>query len=694
MQHTWDEFRKAYENEQVARLTFCDLCEDLMRLKYPDHNIIKSADILENDTSKVDNQGKNSIIYLPKFFTDGISNSRKGQIRKSLNDNLPFMKTNDIKKWVLIVPTKLTSEETSWWENWTSRIAKENGLELLLIDSKAIFGLLADFKITGKWFESEHKYTSDVDGNSDDLLDFSSDVAVVEEPKAEPETHTTTTTTTTTVTTQTIKTVSAPNAEAVAAAISAAASPIIAEAAPVAAAHKPVAATNITNSQEPKIGELENTIKFKEQFEELELLHKTNLTDKQRKIFDLRREVSKVPNYLNDFEFGDLSNTPASDLIYKADAYATKYQPSRALYIYEYIKYKNILPDNRKSEIDAGIRENSNTLSFMYKMIKGDLLFATRDYINAYEEYEDAAELKDGENAEANSKKFEAQGEALLEVGDFANAAECFKTARNYNVADENLKKRYEIAKSLDKSTNFFKNKWLRWLNIFIAPFAYWNAQRKDPSIKENAHAKKLRRKAWWGLITVLLLLLGVAAIFFIGKYLANKAVQPEIETTAIQTPHDVQMNLGDYYMEHFSNDNPHYIDSAITAYKRAIRYDNTDTVAQRKYRNAENRRNAYITEVQNNINSDTTYFLSMRRPTEGLWLFKYRYDKNDLSKGKFGYVDTTGNIVIPPMFDFNYLKMKGAGETFCNGKALVCLKIGNDTTYFFIDNRGNKIEE
>ena len=146
--------------------------------------------------------------------------------------------------------------------------------------------------------------------------------------------------------------------------------------------------------------------------------------------------------------------------------------------------------------------------------------------------------------------------------------------------------------------------------------------------------------------------------------------------------------------MENFSNDNPHFIDSAITAYKRAIRYDNTDTVAQRKYRNAENRRNAYITEVQNNINSDTTYFLSMRRPTEGLWLFKYRYDKNDLSKGKFGYVDTTGKIVIPPMFDFNYRKMEGAGETFCNGKALVCLKIGNDTTYFFIDNRGNKIEE
>gem|GEM_PF-5182394 len=459
------------------------------------------------------------------------------------------------------------------------------------------------------------------------------------------------------------------------------------------AAAAPIAAT-ATNSEEPTIEQLVNTFKFKQLFEELELLHKTSLNQKQREIFDRRREESKVANYLNDFEFGDLSNTSLSDLIYKADAYSAKSQYSRALYIYEYINFKGNVAADRKDEIDTGIAENCENLQFMYKMMKGDLLFATRDYINAYEEYEEAAELKDGENAEANSKKFEAQGEALLEVGDFTNAADCFKTALNYNVADDNLKKRYEIAKSLDKGTNFFKNKWLRWLNIFIAPFAYWNARRKDPNISENAHAKKLRRKAWWGVITVLLLLLGVAAIFFIGKFIADKTTQPEIETQALQTPQELQISLGDYYMANFSNENPHYIDSAITAYKRAIRYDNTDTATQRKYRNAENRRIAYINEVQNNINNDTTYFLSMRRPTEGLWLFKYRYDKSDLSKGKFGYADTTGKIVIAPMFDFNYRKMEGAGETFCNGKALVCLKVGQDTIYFHIDNRGNKIEE
>ena len=679
MQHTWDEFRKAYENEQVARLAFCDLCEDIMRLKYPDHNIFKSVDILENDTSKADTNGKESVIYLPKFFTDGVSNSRKGQIRKSLNDNLPFMRVNGINKWVLFVPTKLSSEESSWWENWTSRIAKENGTELTIYDSKAIFGLLSDFKLTGKWFQSEHEYTSDVQPDGNELLDFAFDIGGLDDEtaKSEPETHTTTTTTTTTVTTQTIKTISAPKPET------------------FAAAAIPTANTaSSINSQEPTIEQLDNTFKFKQLFEDLELLHKTQLNQKQRAVFDKRRENSKVANYLNDFEFGDLSSTTTSDLIYKADAYAAKNQYSKALYILEYIAFKNQISDDRKDELNTGITENCDNLNFMYKMMKGDLLFASRDFINASEEYEEAANLKDGENSEANSKKLEARGEALLEVGDFANAAECFKTALSYNVADDNLKKRYQIAKSLDKGTNFFKSKWLRWLNIFIAPFAYWNARRKDPTIVENEHAKKLRRKAWWGVITVLLLVLGVVAIFLIGRYLASKAVQPEIETNAIQTPHEIQINLGDYYMENFSNENPHYIDSAIAAYKRAIRYDNTDTATQRKYRNAENRRTAYINEVQNNIDNDTTYFLSMRRPTEGLWLFKYRYDKSDPSKGKFGYTDTAMNVIIPPMFDFNYRKMEGAGETFCNGRALVCLKVGQDTIYFHIDNRGNKIEE
>ena len=70
-------------------------------------------------------------------------------------------------------------------------------------------------------------------------------------------------------------------------------------------------------------------------------------------------------------------------------------------------------------------------------------------------------------------------------------------------------------------------------------------------------------------------------------------------------------------------------------------------------------------------------------------------YDPEDKTKGKFGFVDTLGNVIIAPMFDFNYKNMNEQGETFYNGKAKVCLKVAdNDTVYFYIDQRGNKIED
>lgn len=148
--------------------------------------------------------------------------------------------------------------------------------------------------------------------------------------------------------------------------------------------------------------------------------------------------------------------------------------------------------------------------------------------------------------------------------------------------------------------------------------------------------------------------------------------------------------------MDRISPETPHYIDSAITAYQRALRIDNTDTAAETGYQKACVERANYLNQVQRNIRVDSaSYFLSMRRPTEGLRLFKYIYDPSDRSKGKFGFVDTLGNVIIAPMFDFNYGRMNENGETFYNGRAKVCLKVAEyDTVYFYIDQRGNEIKE
>ena len=148
--------------------------------------------------------------------------------------------------------------------------------------------------------------------------------------------------------------------------------------------------------------------------------------------------------------------------------------------------------------------------------------------------------------------------------------------------------------------------------------------------------------------------------------------------------------------MQKITPETPHYIDSAIVAYQRAVRIDNTDEAAQKGYLTACKAMADYINQVQQHISTDSAeYFLSMRRPTEGLRLFKYLYDTEDKTKGKFGFVDTLGNVVIAPLFDFNYRTMDGQGETFYNGRAKVCLKVADsDTVYFYIDQRGNRIDE
>ena len=187
-----------------------------------------------------------------------------------------------------------------------------------------------------------------------------------------------------------------------------------------------------------------------------------------------------------------------------------------------------------------------------------------------------------------------------------------------------------------------------------------------------------------------------VQLVFFLVHKIKQAAQVDDIYTAQSATPYQINMEKGNYYLQNITPETPHYIDSAAECFSRAIRYQNTDTAAQNALRIAENCRRQYIDQVQHDISTDSAqYFLRMRRPTEGLTLFKYTYDQNDTTKGKFGYVDTNMRVVIPPYYDFNYCKMDQTGETFRNGRAKVCLKVAdNDTVYFFIDRQGNPIEE
>lgn len=793
MEFNWDDFKSKYSNEQEARQGFAQLCETIMQRQYPDFIVKNSDTIKEYDKTEDKSLDRKCIIYLPKYFLDGVSNSRKGQIRKALNDNLPYMKANKIEQWFLLMPLKFSPEESNWWENWSLRIKQENAITPTAILSDDIVELVAKHGIDFKGLEKIAEQRA-ADEPVDFVFDDETPEATATDPIAETvvehiveptvetvetiinednDTKTTTTTTTKTTTVTTVTTTepaaptpapAAPEPEPVVveapkpdtkllAAANAAAHQIVATASPEDG-NRTIAITITDNDKktadkktaddkksassaapeesstkkvrEPNLNQLKMTYNFKQKFEELEAqklaLPKDGDNNGQRGIFDRRRDLSNVKNYLNDFVFGDLSNFKGKELVKKAQIYVTNEQYSRGLYIYEYAYAKKLVEKDIMDDYKKGVAEAEFKLNYKYHMIDGDLKFAKGDYINAHDAYERAVNTKEAfaekikgsmsyslesdtyspsiRDNEAETKLLEAKAEALLHINEYQEAVDNFKLATDEDPDNKELANRYKLAQKLLKWDNLYNNKWIGWLSPLWAPVHYLFVVNKHKDIQDLKIYKTIRRRSWIGLIIWLLIIGLIAALYFmkghIGFVSSGTDDGAQTSAQAPTTPLDLCLYKGDRYMEMLSPATPHYIDSAIYAYHRALRYDNTDTIAKPRYNKAMIKKNEMVTEIQRNIREDSaTYFLSMRRPTEGLRLFKYKYDPSDTSKRKFGFVDTLGNIVIPPFFDFNYMKMNGQGETFYNGRAKVCLVVApGDTAYFYIDKRGNKIDE
>ncbi|MCR5454856.1 MAG: hypothetical protein K6F33_07720 [Bacteroidales bacterium] len=762
MEFNWDDFKKKYSNEQEARQGFALLCEMIMQKHYPDFFAKNSDTIKETENTEDTTLDRKCIIFLPKYFLDGVSNSRKGQIRKALNDNLPYMKANKIEQWVLMMPLEFSPEEKNWWENWSLRIKQENGVTPIALLSSQIVALVAKYGIEFKGVEKIAQEEGTVDFVFEDDIEDDTVVEQVVEPTVETvdvvvnddETTTTTkTTTTTTITTVTTTEPTTPREPKVT--IAPIPNPKLVGAAAAAASNiaetidpesnQTIAITisdndssddsqeqaeteddsnDTSNVPEPTLNQLKRSYDFKLKFEDLETkklaLPKDGKNNGQRGVFDRRRDASYVKNYLNDFVFGDLSNFKGKELVKKAQIYVTNEQYSRGLYIYEYAFKKRLVGEDLILDYKKGTDEAEFKLNYKYQMIKGDLLFAQKDFINAADAYEKAKDLKKDfvkkhENTDSNSmesytysplirdneasvKYLEAKAEALLHINEYEEAATNFLEALKEDPENKQILNRYELANDLQRWSSWYNNPWLSWLSPLWAPFHYHIFVKKNDGIEDLTITKTIKRRSRIGFIVWALLILIAVGIYFLKGRISMGGDDNGLLTTAQapSTPLELCISKGDRYMQILSADTPHYIDSAIYMYRRAIRIDNTDTIAVQRYNNAMIEKGNMIAQIQQNISNDSaTYFLSMRRPTEGLRLFKYKYDPNDPQKGKFGFVDTLGNIVIPPFFDFNYKSMDEQGETFYNGKAKVCLEVApNDTVYFFIDQRGNKIDE
>ena len=283
----------------------------------------------------------------------------------------------------------------------------------------------------------------------------------------------------------------------------------------------------------------------------------------------------------------------------------------------------------------------------------------------------------------------------MFKQENYKKALEYYSKAQKIKKNDKTLSKQRN-AFWLAKAEKFFN---FPLFNVFLSPLGYWYANSIIPNKKTKAKLKTSVKKAAIALSLTIIFLFLIFAILKITS--TNSKIKPLLRTeyksdTAplkAVSPADIAISRGDYYMKKLSIANIYLVDSAINSYLRAISFDSKNKKAYKKLLKAEKYKKDYIKKAQVRILSQKNkYFISMRRFSDGLQLFKYVYDQNNRNLGKYGYVDTLMNIIIPPVYDFDYNRMYKGTENFINSKALVCLKLSNRDTLFMDINKQNKI--
>jgi hypothetical protein len=117
----WTDLTHLYGNKEGARAAFENACEMVIRAHYPLKDVrairVHQGDggidvyVGELGTSPID-------VYQCKYFTDGVGNSQKQQIRNSYTAAIG---SSDFKvdNWFLCLPIDLSIEEAKWFTGWS-----------------------------------------------------------------------------------------------------------------------------------------------------------------------------------------------------------------------------------------------------------------------------------------------------------------------------------------------------------------------------------------------------------------------------------------------------------------------------------------------------------------------------------------------------------------------------------------------
>ena len=390
-------------------------------------------------------------------------------------------------------------------------------------------------------------------------------------------------------------------------------------------------------------------------------------------------------------------NQLTTDLYYFAKLNRINEKYEKALIYYEELLKRDDLGEAIPID-QEDIRETcnfcGNKIYAINKIYEGDYYYTTKELITSLNCYEKSLKLYP-EDKNTFVKYNETFGDSLLSENLFLEARKKYAKAKKIEPNNEIIEEKTLFALYMIRGNKLFAKAPASLLNPLFSPYYYNKATKID---NENKYLKTRKTQANKKLFYILSITVAIILLFLVIKVLPplpSRSVKT-VKALPVVTMYDVAMEKGNYYYNNFSNHNAHYLDSAMVFYRKAIYYKPSDSLAPIRYESSRERHQQFINDIQTKIKLDTTaYFTAIRSEKEGLRLFKYTFEPYDKDNGKYGYIDKNYNIIIPPIYDFNQANMKNIGESFNNGKALVCLNTkSNNTIYFLIDKRGTRVSK
>ena len=749
MEQFWKDFILKHGGEYSAREKFDHLCLELLEYHYPGKQIINA-----NKIDKIQSFHDLLLVYLPKLFTDSLNVSRKSQIRKAFNKTIQAAETHNLKifKWIVCTTHILTPSELKWWNQWKYRNEEQYKIDIELLDGQQIYDLLKKYSLLDKWItDKQEKSKTQAETQDREILDleFSAEPASIEQSPVQQEQ--TSGQTDETAQTQPVDN-ETPTPEQTGNETTQENQHLQQDVSTTADDQQPETQENTQNQdtqqaaepqtpeqesvdeqnikQQPQTNEpdtedktateqqkeekiqieLEKIAKKytekKHQFKKVQAYIKT-LNSEAHEKFKKLRELSqvKLEKFQEQPDIKQAFNEKIIDIFFKARNAEIEKDYDKALFYYEILMA-------RKDEVEQKLKtkrlEIEHSLKFTEKQIEveknillGDAFLAQDKKLEALEHYEEALKL-DENNPEALIKYNETLGDLLIESGLYTEAIKAYKEALSkLKTTSSEHRKRLNDKLKLAKSLNTYEK--IKYLPLAAEFFLLKAKHIEDKRLKE-----KLANKSVYFRLKHASIIYGIAAgvilaLFIIYSLLKIPATgssnlpvlptgNPSLKAMSL---YDIAMKRGDMYMDKFQKFGylrVHVLDSAKLAYKRAMYYNMYDSKAVYNYKKAKKILEAYIAEAQQKIKTQPDKYLRIIRPErEGLQFFKFIFNPQNPSVGKYGYIDKNRNIVIPPVFDYHPRQIKPHWVDFHNGKALACVEIDPTTTAYFLINRQGK---